>query len=372
MRDENISSGRVERVPNERAAGGEEAWVFVDLDKLLEPVEGEDEPTGPDLEYGDAFTELERSARGRPERQIGDVVQPAVPPEWPPILSSAVALFARSKDLRVALTLCRALIGIHGPAGLADGLEVVQALIERWWDGVHPRLDPEDDNDPTMRVNVIAGLADNDAVLRLLRESVVVASRATGRFTLKQVLAAHASAEAPESEAALIEAAFRDCPIEELRERVDSLKRARTALQAIERTLVDNVGSGNAPDLSALTDLLREATAVLAPKLEAREGPSTGVAEAAGEASADVPAESGVALGPGVPRPGVIAGRADVAAAIDAICAYYAANEPSSPVPLILARAKRLINMNFLELLRDLTPEGVSRFTTISGQGEES
>jgi len=348
--------------------------VFVDLDKLLEPVAG-DEPTGPDLEYDADFTELDRSAQGQPERQIGEVVQPAVPPEWPPVLNAAVALFQRTKDLRVAFTLCRALIGTRGIPGFADGLDAIHALLDRYWDGVHPRLDPDDDNDPTMRVNVVAGFSDNDAVLRPLRESIVVASRATGRFSLKQVLAVHARADDPD--AALVEAAFQDCPIEELREQIAALKRARTTLRAIETTLVDRVGSGAAPDLSAINTLLRDANAAITPKLEARDGPATdaGAAETTGgpETTAiDGPSVVAAPTRSGVPRPGVVANRADVATAIDAICAYYAANEPSSPVPLILTRAKRLVNLNFLDLLRDLTPDGVSQFMTISGQTDDS
>ena len=41
--------------------------------------------------------------------------------------------------------------------------------------------------------------------------------------------------------------------------------------------------------------------------------------------------------------------------------------KPSSPVPLVLARVKRLVTMDFLEILKDLTPDGVDQFKIISG-----
>lgn len=39
-------------------------------------------PCGDDLEYDSDFLQLERDALGRPERAMGDSIQPAEPPEW--------------------------------------------------------------------------------------------------------------------------------------------------------------------------------------------------------------------------------------------------------------------------------------------------
>ena len=62
---------------------------------------------------------------------------------------------------------------------------------------------------------------------------------------------------------------------------------------------------------------------------------------------------------------GEIQGRADVLRMLDRICAYYAANEPSSPVPLLLGRARGLVNKTFIDILRDLAPNGVSQASGI-------
>ena len=57
---------------------------------------------------------------------------------------------------------------------------------------------------------------------------------------------------------------------------------------------------------------------------------------------------------------------------IDKVCDYFERHEPSSPVPLLLNRAKRLISKDFLEILRDLTPDGVLQAESIGGvTGEE-
>ena len=62
-----------------------------------------------------------------------------------------------------------------------------------------------------------------------------------------------------------------------------------------------------------------------------------------------------------------MAGRDDVLLLIDKICAYYARAEPSSPVPLLLKRARRLVNKEFIEIMRDLAPDGLAQIELIRG-----
>jgi type VI secretion system protein ImpA len=52
---------------------------------------------------------------------------------------------------------------------------------------------------------------------------------------------------------------------------------------------------------------------------------------------------------------------------LDELCEYYARSEPSSPVPLLLRRAQRLVGKDFVDLLKDLAPGGISEFQVISG-----
>lgn len=55
--------------------------------------------------------------------------------------------------------------------------------------------------------------------------------------------------------------------------------------------------------------------------------------------------------------------RADVVAAIDAICRYYVENEPTSPVPLMLKRINSWVNKDFMELIREIAPNGADEVT---------
>lgn len=70
---------------------------------------------------------------------------------------------------------------------------------------------------------------------------------------------------------------------------------------------------------------------------------------------------AGAATGPSRPAlfsAGIPRSRNDVIAAIDAICRFYSDNEPSSPVPLMLRRVQTWVNKDFINLIREIAPNG--------------
>lgn len=77
------------------------------------------------------------------------------------------------------------------------------------------------------------------------------------------------------------------------------------------------------------------------------------------------PATAPAAGGTGVP--GALNSREDVVRALDAICDYYRRHEPSSPIPLLMQRAKRLATMDFMAIIRDLAPGAVQQVEEIRG-----
>ena len=53
--------------------------------------------------------------------------------------------------------------------------------------------------------------------------------------------------------------------------------------------------------------------------------------------------------------------------ALDRIIAYYARSEPSSPVPMLLERAKRMVGADFLTIIKEMAPDGVQNVHLIGG-----
>ena len=64
---------------------------------------------------------------------------------------------------------------------------------------------------------------------------------------------------------------------------------------------------------------------------------------------------------------GDIANRADVVRMLDKLIRYYRQHEPSSPLPLLLERARRLVPKNFMEIMEDLAPDGVAQINVFKG-----
>jgi type VI secretion system protein ImpA len=106
------------------------AMSVKDVEVFLQPVAGAN-PCGSDIEYDPAFLELERMVRGKPEQQIGKTVVSAEEPDWEAVAKAAAALLLRTKDLRIAFHLTRALLHAEGFAGMRDGLAVLRGLVER-------------------------------------------------------------------------------------------------------------------------------------------------------------------------------------------------------------------------------------------------
>ncbi len=269
----------------------------------------------------------------------------------------------------------RAELKLSGLPGLTQGLELIKGYLEQYWPAVHPQLDPEDDNDPSARVNALVSLCDPDLMLRSVRTAPLSQSRQFGRVTYRDHAIAAGLLPMPTAKPGLdeekipdsstIDAAFADTSVDTLQETQAAVDGALELLDGIEAALSGVLGSASGPDLDPLRKLLREIKGLVDHQVALRgSGEEAATEESAAVGGGAIAAS--VASGGGGAG-GAIRGRSDVALLLDKICRYYAEHEPSSPVPLLLERAKRLATMNFLEILNDLTPDGVQQFGVIAG-----
>ncbi|MGH8502217.1 MAG: type VI secretion system protein TssA [Gammaproteobacteria bacterium] len=344
---------------------------MIDVQALLVEI-APDAPCGENLEYDPAFTELEQAVRGTPEQQLGDGSTPAEGPNWRDIQRQAVALLARTKDLRVATHLAQALLFTDGLVGLREGLALVRGLLERYWAPLHPQLDEEDDYDPTQRMNIVMSLCDPAIALRGVRQAPLTSSRTLGRYNLRDIHIASGRAPAlPGSDQAApqmatIEAAFQDSDLGNLQALADAMRASQDDISGIEAFVTDQVGAERAPNMSALAKLLKEIHQVVSGQLTRRGAGS----QAAEPATSATPQAVGAAFA-AAPASGEIATREDVARLLDKACEYFERHEPSSPVPLLLKRARRLISKSFMDIMRDLAPAGVGQAEVISGSDKK-
>ncbi len=340
---------------------------LIDVENLLKDISAED-PCGLDLEYDTEFGEIERSAQGKPEQQVGDSVIPKQEADWASVKKLTLSIFGRTKDLRLAVHLTRSLLQLEGFVGLNEGLALIKGLLERYWDNVHPQLDPDDNNDPTIRINTLSTLSDPESMLQAIRESILLVSPVFGRISFRDILIANGkltlSSNSDEKiiDIATIDGAFMDADVEVLQATADAISQSIESANLIESLTMDKVGSMQMLDFSGLSNLLKEVQKIMNEQLGRRGVVDSEVSKNAEE---DIPTvsstESAIAIS------GQINSREDVIKALDMACKYFKQHEPSSPVPLLLERAKRLVTMDFMDILRDLTPAGVTQAEEIGG-----
>jgi type VI secretion system protein ImpA len=355
----------------------------VNTDSLIEAVSA-DLPCGEDLSYDPAFMELERVAQGGPTDRIVGPDVPAEGPDWRVVQQQASALLGRTKDLRVAVLLAKSLLRTSGLKGFRDGVHLVKELVTRYWEPIHPQLDPEFDFSPIMRGNILRDLCDRASVLNPIRTTPLVSLAGLGSFSLRDIgLAtgelAPTNGVAP-PEMSNVDAAFGHCPVEQLEETAAAVGDTLSSVFTIESFMAEKVGAVQTISLEELAGVLRQILQILQARLAERtvQSPAeTGLnggngAHMEATGSSFEPMTGAVQAGPGAGgqkpmRIGEISSRNEVIRALDAVCGYYERHEPSSPVPILLRRAQRLVSMNFVDIMRNLAPSAMSDIEKITG-----
>ena len=347
--------------------------AIIDLEKCLGPLAG-DSPTGEDLEYDQEFVELELASQGTPDRvdrikdpedssREIDRVTPGREPDYKGLMDSGLALFRRTKDLRVAMHIVSAATRLHGLPGLAVGTELVARLLERYWEEVHPRLSPDDDYDPLMRLNILGSFVDSERVMRALKSAPVVEVRAIGRFTARDVDVAYGDASPLEGQTAatkeLLAAACSQADAEELAQRTAACSTALAELAKIQGIFRDK--SSSFPDFAPLKKVLDRISGFYAQATAGQAGAQEAQGESVGEGGAVISSQTVAGV------PGRINSRDDARRMLETVCDYLERAEPAHPAPLLIRRAVRLLDMNFLDIMKELTPDVVSQIESLAG-----
>ena len=353
---------------------------MIDIDALSRPI-SDDAPAGPDLEYT-GVAELERFAAGTPgtvDPSTQELVG-AEEPNWRKVAEMATGLMGQTKDLRVAAWLTRAELANRGLPGLADGLKLVATLLETFWESLYPLLDRDEGDDPIERMNVLANLSPNPAqthgsasaesLLRALRGTVIVESREVGRFTVRDldyVLGRMAPPEGQTAPAAgLLAAAWRTGDPAANQERRDGIQIGTAACQAIIKLFSDH--GGQRPDLDLLQHTLRRVGEFYSTQ-DAEAAAQAGEGQGAGGAGEGAEGELG---GAGAtagkpPRSGGLASRSDAVRILQQVATFLRKAEPSSPAPMFIDRAVKLLQMDFNAIVKELMPDSRDRIEMLGG-----
>ena len=340
---------------------------MISIEELLTPI-SPDKPCGDDCSLSPDFLQLETLLRSKQETMLAKEADKAEEPNWSEIEEVCLRLLSYSKHLHVAVVLSLAWLQSRGLPGFHAGTTLLRGLLEHYWEPVYPLLDPEDSNDPTERLNIISALTrpagtlgDSLKFIVRLRQAPVVYARDQA-ITTSDIIKAESntpnarsladtknaiSAANPAQTQAIFEAL--DGILDDVREieaalgRVtepqfhQSWKYLSDTLEDIKRRL-----SRYATQAASPAPAHEKATAMSQPSEERTSG--------------------GISAANGIDT------REDVIRALDLICGYYSRHEPSSPIPLLLQRAQRLVNKDFMEIIKDLSPDSLKPLKVIVGE----
>jgi type VI secretion system protein ImpA len=341
---------------------------------LLEPLSA-DAPCGKNLEDTDKLSALDgyqifgQTSLEPPKREPGDPVPKESrksdrPPNWAEIRDESLSSLALSKDLRVLTHFGAAVLRTDGIPAFAKTLGVASHWLAVYPTQVYPLID----EDALFRQNALNCFADPVAVVDGLRRTAIVSHRQHGRFSLRDLEISSGQTtpvgDEPPPDAKQIDAAFEATELSELKAFVDTIDGALTALSSIDTAMRTASNGEFVPTFEPLSSQFKKMAAAVKARIA--------VHPAATAADSGEAAPPGEAAAPGMVAVGAIKSRQDAIRALDAAAEFFRRNEPSSPIPLFLERAKRLVSKDFLEVLADVAPDALPQARSAGGLRDES
>jgi type VI secretion system protein ImpA len=281
--------------------------------------------------------------------------------DWREIRDRSLEALAKSKDFRLLAHLASAVVRTDGFPEFVKTLTVGARWLDSWIDAVFPLVD----EDGILRRSALNGFADRMAVVDGVRRAPILVHRQLGSVSMRdiEIVTGHlipAEGETGAVTTEQLDGLFAATTVAELRLLHDQLNEAVTSLKSMETAVSLCSGAQSAPDFATLAVPLGRTLKRVADHLATRP-------DAAAEATPGTPAASGTEAAVAVVAVGTVQSRQDATRALDAVAAFFRTNEPSSPIPLLLERAKRLVAKDFLEVLAELAPEALGPAKAASG-----
>ena len=323
----------------------------IDVGLLVSPV-SEDDAVGADMDYHPARHAIQQ-AFVRPET-VNSEGQRIEPPEvdWRGVIRLIVEQFGQTKDIWLATYLCRAGAQAGQLEVVVAGAEALAGLLDRYWDVVHPTLDEV--GLPGRKAPCDA-LAHQGEFLGPLERVPLISHPRLGAYSGLDLERFRQNAESEDGYGFFrnLLAETGDAPLALAR---DQLAAIEGALRRADAIFTDRAAGGPSPNFKLTYALL--ARLIQAASAFVTTDPAPASVETGGEGAME--SDPSAAIGESARSSGSINSRDDIIRAIDAICDYYKRREPSSPVPMVLQRAREWVTLDFMSLLEDIAPDSLS------------
>ncbi len=324
--------------------------IVAEFSQFCEPV-SQVSICGEDMEYNAIFQTI--------EQQIESVTEAS---QWRELLTESQKLLPETRDLRLAVIFTRVLVHTEKNAakGLAKGLFTIARLLDQFWECVYPPIDDDDPEEAFIdRYNTLSILGGYRVLALPLRKKLNIVATNFDTYTLEELLAFKRGEGNVNGKQAPV--GLDDNEQKAFDEMAESFSLAQQYALEIKTLFTEKTGQS-----------FNEFDEYLLPMLE--EGASLGGQKSQDNTQVATPlsseASSGAVMAVAAITEGIsgrVTSRNDVMKVIDMACDYYAEHEPSSPVPLLLLRAKKVIDTDFREILDEFRLGNPSSIDEIFG-----
>ena len=256
-------------------------------------------------------------------------------------------------------------IVLNGIMGLKEGLFIIKDNLEKYWEDVFPRLVDEDgDYDPDFRVNALSLFFAHDGILKNLKNAPLVKNGLSGKFhTLKEI---EDFLESYDESLYVggIQRLVIDLSVatDDECSPISQLKQASALLSAI-RVLFEKYQISGLK-FEPIEQLTQRILDLLSTPKEISLGLVENVAPIETTSARTVECNSPVMNWASYS----VNSRDDVQLLLEKIHVYFEKHEPSHPAPLFIRRIQKLMNLNFYEIMQDISPESLDRLENLVGQ----
>lgn len=329
--------------------------------------------SGENCEYDSLYLELEAMAVPVAGQEMGEEVTEGRDADFRKLQQSCEILWKKTRDLRVAAYFTIADFCNNGLDGLEQGLTLIDYLVSNMWDEVYPQLDPDDDNDPTERINSLAMISPKQGAFG---DPIMFMNRVRGvkltnelPYTLRDYLIAQGILDKGDEEldAAFMQAQIRALPYEEMEEKLKLALRIVELLAGIAKTVNEKVGQTGYLSFDSLEGELRHLKKFyesVCSQMHVNSEAKTDVEEAVSEKEMQI--QSGKRVVQTTAKITDIASlqiinRSDALVLIRKCSDYFSKAEPTSPLPYLLNRALRMADMNFVDILAEIDQNSLDK-----------
>lgn len=344
------------------------------LGQLLEPIPGDD-ICGADVSYSTMFDEIREARRqDDPSLAQGEWETELKTAQWPRVRELTEEILCRqSKDMQVVAWFTEAMTRLKGFDGLATGLQVMDGLVNEFWEFCYPSFDPDDLEERAGKIEWL-----NKQMPLVIRE-IPLTDRASGGYSWLKWEESRTIDNLGLKDAAAKEKAVADGKLSGeifdkavqtsgrgFYEKLQAQIKEAVAAGGILEKRVDERFGHDAPSLKDLR-LALQACDELIGKLLTRLGGNVQAAEGrvVMEAGASMPHSNPVGAATPV-AVGLIINRSDAIHALREVARYFRHNEPHSPVAFLAERAA-----NWAEMPLDKWLEAVVKDQSTLGQLRE-